>query len=99
MQVSAKSLNFVDANNTRPKVTYSENHCCNERTMKDYVHKVILPYIANKKKELKLSLDHPALLIFDNLKHSAPLIYSKPLTKTALMLYLYLQTALIGYSR
>ena len=49
-------------------ISYSENHWCNERTMKDYVHKVILPYIANKTKELKLSLDHPALLIFDNFK-------------------------------
>ena len=49
-------------------ITYFENHWCNERTMKDYVHKVILPYIANKRKELKLSLDHPALLIFDNFK-------------------------------
>ena len=50
-------------------ITYSENYrCCNERTMKDYFHKVILPYIANKRKELKLSLDHPTLLIFDNFK-------------------------------
>ena len=36
--------------------------------MKDYVHKVILPHIVKKRKELKLSLDHPALLIFDNFK-------------------------------
>ena len=49
-------------------ITYSENHWCNEKTMKDYVHKVILPYIVKKRKELKLSLDHPALLIFDNFK-------------------------------
>ena len=49
-------------------ITYSENHWCNEKTMKDYVHKVILPYIVKKRKELKLSLNHPALLIFDNFK-------------------------------
>ena len=36
--------------------------------MKDYVHKVILPYIVKKRKELKLLLDHPTLLIFDNFK-------------------------------
>ena len=63
-------------------ITYSENYWCNERTMKDYAHKVILPYIVNKRKELKLSLNHPSLLILTIIKHNAPLIYSKPLMKT-----------------
>ena len=37
-------------------------------TMKQYFDKIILPYVNEKRKELKLSSDHPALLIFDNFK-------------------------------
>ena len=36
--------------------------------MRQYINKVILPYISNKRKELKLPLDQPAVLIFDNFK-------------------------------
>ena len=36
--------------------------------MKDYVEKIILPYIKHKRKSLKLPDDYPALLIFDNFK-------------------------------
>ena len=36
--------------------------------MHQYIHKIILPYVCNKRKELKLPLDQPAVLIFDNFK-------------------------------
>ena len=36
--------------------------------MKDYVEKIIIPYLQKKKEELKLLPDHPALLLFDNFK-------------------------------
>ena len=49
-------------------ITYTSNHWCNEHTMHQYIHKIILPYVCNKRKELKLPLDQPAILIFDNFK-------------------------------
>ena len=49
-------------------VTHSDNHWSNETTMKQYVEKIILPYVNDKRKELKLPHDQPALLIFDNFK-------------------------------
>ena len=49
-------------------VTYSDNHWSNETTMKQYIEKIILPYVTDKRKVLNLSHDHPALLIFDNFK-------------------------------
>ena len=49
-------------------VTHSDNHWSNEITMKQYFEKIILPYVNEKRKELQLSSDHPALLIFDNFK-------------------------------
>ena len=49
-------------------ITYSANHWCNEITMKDYINKILLPYVKEKRKELKLSIDHPALVLFDNFK-------------------------------
>ena len=36
--------------------------------MYQYIHKIILPYVCNKRKELKLPLDQSAILIFDNFK-------------------------------
>jgi len=36
--------------------------------MTDYIDSVILPYINEKRNELKLSNKQPALLIFDNFK-------------------------------
>jgi len=35
-----------------------------EHTMKEYFDKVILPYFSQKRKDLKLRDDYPALLIF-----------------------------------
>ena len=46
-------------------VTHSHNHWANEKTMKDYLHKILIPYIDEKRKELKLSTDYPALVLFD----------------------------------
>ena len=34
--------------------------------MKDYIKKILLPYIIEKRKELKLSADYPALVLYDN---------------------------------
>ena len=47
-------------------LTFSANHWSNEDTMKDYLLKIIFPYITKKRQELKLRADHPALVIFDN---------------------------------
>ena len=49
-------------------VTYTSNHWCNEHTMHQYINKIILPYICNKRKQLKLPPDQCAVLIFDNFK-------------------------------
>ena len=49
-------------------ITFSPNHWSNELTMKDYVEKIILPYINDKRRSLKLADDYPGLLIFDNFK-------------------------------
>jgi len=38
------------------------------QTMVNYFEKVIFPYLQEKKAELKLEPDHPALLLFDNFK-------------------------------
>ena len=48
-------------------ITYINNHWCNEHTMQ-YIHKIILPHVCNKRKEHKLPLDQPTILIFDNFK-------------------------------
>ena len=46
-------------------ITCSENHWSNESTMKAYIEKILLPYVRDKRKELKLTADYPALVIFD----------------------------------
>ena len=46
-------------------ITCSENHWPNETTMKAYIKKILLPYVRDKRKELKLIADYPALVIFD----------------------------------
>ena len=33
--------------------------------MMDYIEKILLPYVTDKWKELKLEADYPALVIFD----------------------------------
>ena len=49
-------------------ITYYVNHWSNESTMKDYVEKIIIPYIQKKREELNVLPDHRALLLFDNFK-------------------------------
>ena len=47
-------------------ITLRENHWSNEDTMHDYVMKVILPYVQQKRGSLKLAPEYPAVVLFDN---------------------------------
>jgi len=47
-------------------VWHSKNQWSNEITMKHYIHKVIVPFVTEKWKKLKLDLVSPAAAIFDN---------------------------------
>ena len=49
-------------------ITHSTNHWSNEETMKDYVLKILVPYIAKKRIDLRLSSNHHALVIYDTFK-------------------------------
>ena len=49
-------------------VTYTPNRWSNEQTMKTYIQEIIVPYVKQKRAQLKLSEDHPALAIFDVFK-------------------------------
>ena len=46
-------------------VTYTPNHWSNEDKMIEYIEKIILPYVEDKLKELKLSVTQPAIAIID----------------------------------
>ena len=48
--------------------TYSANHWSNETTMKEYIDNMLLPYIKEKRRNLNLADDYPALVLFDNFK-------------------------------
>ena len=49
-------------------VIFSANHWSNERTMTDYLEKILLPYVERKRQELRLASSYPVLVIFDNFK-------------------------------
>ena len=49
-------------------VTFTPNHWSNEVKMKEYIEKIILPYVKSKREELGLLDDHPVLAIFDVFK-------------------------------
>ena len=49
-------------------ISFTENHWANETTTKDYIYKILLPYVEQKREELKLPGDHPALVVFDHFK-------------------------------
>ena len=49
-------------------VTFTDNHWANEKTMTDYLEKILFPYIEGKRKELQLDDSHPALVIFDRFR-------------------------------
>ena len=49
-------------------VTYTENHWANEKTTEDYINLLLLPYIKQKRSDLSLQPEQPALVIFDRFK-------------------------------
>ena len=49
-------------------ITYSANHWANEQTTMEYIDKIILPYVIQKRKDLNLDDSHSALVIFDVFK-------------------------------
>jgi len=44
--------------------------------MRDYIEKIIFPYVEEKRSELKLGNDQPSLLIFDNFKAKSCLTWN-----------------------
>ena len=49
-------------------VTCTPNHWSNEEKMKEYLKEVIIPYVEQKRKDLQLTSNHPALALFDVFK-------------------------------
>ena len=45
-------------------VTHCENHWSNESMMKAYIERILLPYLREKRKQLKLRANYTALVIF-----------------------------------
>ena len=48
--------------------SYTENHWANERTTKEYIYKILLPYVNCKREELGLPSSYPALVVYDRFK-------------------------------
>ena len=48
-----------------PCLLHSDNDWSTEVTMKRYVEKILLPFLNEKRADLKLNRSHPALAIFD----------------------------------
>ena len=46
-------------------MTYTANHWANEHTMKEYLQKIIIPFVNEQRTKLKCSPDQPALALFD----------------------------------
>ena len=59
-----KNVNFPKDWN----ISCNRNHWSNESMTIDYLVKLVIPYVNERRKELKLSADHPALAIFDVFK-------------------------------
>ena len=49
-------------------ICHGQNHWANEDTMLEYVQKVIVPFVENKRETLNLNGEQPALAIFDQFK-------------------------------
>ena len=49
-------------------ITHTANHWANEQTTIEYIEKIILPYVTQKRKDLNLYDSHSALVIFDVFK-------------------------------
>ena len=47
-------------------ITCNPTHWSNEMTMLRYLDKVVFPYVAQKREDLGMPADFPALLLFDN---------------------------------
>ena len=56
-------------------ITHSANHWANEQTTIEYINKIILPYVIQKRKELNLDDSHSALVIFDMFKGNALMMF------------------------
>ena len=46
-------------------IWHTDNHWSNEVTTKQYIEKILLPFIVKEKANLKLESSHPALVLFD----------------------------------
>ena len=54
---------------TKHKIaSYTENHWANEETTKQYVYRILLPYVNTKQEELGLPSSYPALVVYDCFK-------------------------------
>ena len=52
-----------------PKIDFPADwHWSNQSIMKDYVQKILLPYVERKRRELMVAEDYLALVLFDNFK-------------------------------
>ena len=49
-------------------ITFTPNHWSNEDKTKEYINNIVIPYVQRKRKELKLSPSHSALVIYDEFK-------------------------------
>ena len=49
-------------------VTYTPNRWANEETTLAYIDKILVPYVTQKRQQLSLDTQHPALVIFDRFK-------------------------------
>ena len=49
-------------------MSYTENHWANEQTTKEYIHKILLPYVNCKREELRLLSNYSALVVYDRFK-------------------------------
>ena len=49
-------------------LTYSPSHWSIEQTMRDYIQRIIVPYVDKMRQKLKLGVNYPTLLLFDNFK-------------------------------
>ena len=78
-------------------ITNSTNHWSKKETMKDHVLKTLVPYI-DKRKDLRLSSNHHALVIYDTFKDKCTPDILDLLREPILILSLYLPTALTAYS-
>ena len=49
-------------------ITFTQNHWANESTTELYIKSILLPYLQKKRKDLSLSPNQPALVLFDRFK-------------------------------